>query len=122
MTGVVVTATDGAEHRRTKMAIFITHHHAARLLQLPQVAIQPNFEQFSLRDGIIRYKKRVWIGNNAKMHAKITPALHDSAIGGHSGFYATYHRIKNLFAWPGMKTFVQNWVRSCTICQQAKSE
>jgi hypothetical protein len=46
MTGVVVTATDGAEHRRTKMAIFITHHHAARLLQLPQVACHgvPNGE------------------------------------------------------------------------------
>lgn len=52
----------------------------------------------------------------------ILQALHASAIGGHSGFPATYHRVKHLFAWPKMKQFIKDFVKSCSICQQAKSE
>jgi hypothetical protein len=89
---------------------------------LTKLALVPEFQQFKLTDGIIRYKNRIWIGNNAKLHSKIAQALHDSAIGGHSGFYVTYHRIKQLFSWPGMKKFLRNWVSSCSVCQQAKSE
>lgn len=48
-------------------------------------------------------------------------ALHGSAVGGHSGIPVTYRRVKQLFAWPGLKTSVQEFV-SCQICQQAKSE
>ena len=32
---------------------------------LTKLAIQPNFENFTLRDGVIKYKNRVWLGNNA---------------------------------------------------------
>lgn len=49
-------------------------------------------------------------------------ALHSSAIGGHSGIYATYHRIKALFSWPKLKQCVTTYVQSCEVCQQAKVE
>jgi hypothetical protein len=49
-------------------------------------------------------------------------ALHYGAIGGHSGFHATYHRVKHLFSWPGLKNQVKQFVASCSVCQQAKSE
>jgi hypothetical protein len=49
-------------------------------------------------------------------------ALHSGAIGGHSGFHATYHRVKHLFSWPGLKKHVKQFVASCSVCQQAKSE
>jgi transposase InsO family protein len=52
----------------------------------------------------------------------ILQAMHSSAIGGHSGFHATYNRIKKLFSWPGLKKQVKNYVASCSICQQAKIE
>lgn len=46
--------------------------------------------------------------------------MHSSAIGGHSGTNATYHRLKNLFSWKGMKQDVEAFVKQCAICQQAK--
>jgi len=49
-------------------------------------------------------------------------ALHSSGVGGHSGFYATYHRVKALFAWPKMKHTIKSFVEQCTVCQQAKVE
>jgi hypothetical protein len=60
-------------------------------------------EHYTLSQGIIRFKGRIWLGTNKEMQLKVTSALHDSAAGGHSGFPVTYRRIKASFAWPGMK-------------------
>ena len=82
----------------------------------------PNARGYSLHQGLIRYKNRLWLGNNPKAHQAILLSLHDSGIGGHSGFLGTYQRIKSLFAWPKMKEHVKTYVQQCTVCQQAKSE
>ena len=47
-------------------------------------------------------------------------SFHSSAWGGHSGVPVTYMRLKQCFAWAGMKTAVKNFVQSCLVCQQAK--
>jgi hypothetical protein len=49
-------------------------------------------------------------------------ALHASALGGHSGFPVTYRRLKAIFAWPGMKKQVKEFVQSCVTSQQAKPD
>lgn len=49
-------------------------------------------------------------------------ALHDSPIGGHSGFLVTYRKIKQLFAWPNMKKMVKTFVQQCQVCLQAKPD
>lgn len=81
-----------------------------------------NDKVYQLINGVIRYKGRVWVGNNSIAQQHILQALHDSGIGGHSGFNATYQRIKHLFAWPKLKDIVKQYVQSCSICQQAKTE
>jgi hypothetical protein len=81
-----------------------------------------NDKGYKLQDGIIRWKDRIWVGNNVLAQQHILQALHSSGMGGHSGALATYHRVKRYFAWPKMKETIQQFVASCTICQQAKSE
>jgi hypothetical protein len=81
-----------------------------------------NDKGFELKDGIIRYKGRVWIGNNSLAQNHIMQALHSSGIGGHFGIQATYNRVKSIFAWPKMKASITAYVHACTTCQQAKSE
>ena len=77
---------------------------------------------FSLQDGLLRFKGRVWIGNNATVQQSIMSSLHASPVEGHSGIPVTYQRIKKLFAWPAMKKCIQEFVASCMVCQQAKPE
>jgi hypothetical protein len=84
--------------------------------------VTPNSRGYSLHQGIIRYKNRVWLGNNPEAHKAIMLSLHDSGVGGHSGFLGTYQRIKSLFAWPKMKEDIKKYVSQCSICQQAKNE
>lgn len=94
---------------------------ALKLLQ--QLAIsQANDQGYSLTDGVLRYKRRIWIGNNSLAQQHVVQSLHSSGIGGHSGFHATYHRIKQLFAWPKMKETIRSYIQSYEVCQQAKTE
>lgn len=87
------------------------------------MAVDPSVDpDFQLQDGILRFKGRVWIANEGNTQQHIIRALHASAAGGHSGFHATYNRVKCLFAWKGLKQQVKLFVRSCLTCQQAKME
>jgi hypothetical protein len=79
-------------------------------------------EGFSLDNGLIRYKDKVWIGNNSALQTKLISALHSSVVGGHSGAMPTYYRLKQLFSWKGQKRNVISFVKKCLICQQAKHE
>lgn len=65
---------------------------------------------------------KVWIGANARLQTKIITTFQSTPIGGHSGIMATYHRLKKLFAWHGLKAAVENFVQQCQVCQQAKHE
>lgn len=77
---------------------------------------------YSLKNGILHYRGRIWLGNNQQMQTKVMTALHCSAIGGHSGIHVTVCRVCNLFAWPGLRKTVRAFTADCSVCKQAKSE
>ncbi|WVZ71633.1 hypothetical protein U9M48_020200 [Paspalum notatum var. saurae] len=77
---------------------------------------------FSLVDGVIRFKGRIWLGSHKEAHQAVLLALHSSGLGGHSGVTATYQKIKDLFAWPNMKNDIKDYIAACTVCSQAKPE
>lgn len=88
-----------------------------------KLSIDPNtVPHFTMHNGLLRYKTRIWIGNNPELQQKLLEACHASALGGHSGVPVTYRRMKQLFAWRGMKAAVHQFVQSCIICQQAKPD
>lgn len=79
-------------------------------------------KRFSLRNGIIYFRDKVWLGGTPPMQQQIMQAFHASTTGGHSGFPVTYSKIRGLFAWPKMKKQIKTFVQTCLICQQAKPE
>lgn len=81
-----------------------------------------NDNGFSLGDGIIRYKGRIWLGTHKEAHQAVLLALHSSGLGGHSGVTATYKKIKSLFPWPHMKQDIKDYIAACDIYSQAKTE
>jgi hypothetical protein len=90
---------------------------------LQKLSINPHSSgQFTLKNGILRFQGRIWIGPDVSLRQQIISALHDSPQGGHSGFPVTYRHVNSLFKWPAMKNMVRDFVRSCKVCQQAKSE
>lgn len=90
---------------------------------LTKLAVSSEQDQyFTLVNGLIRYKGKIWLGSSTELQSRVFHALHSSTVGGHSGAPATYHRIKQLFFWPNMKTDILQWVQSCRVCHQAKPD
>lgn len=80
----------------------------ARALELLQrLAVSPSSEpDFTLRDGVLHFKDRIWLPAVSALREKITRALHDNPAGGHSGIPVTLRRIKQLFYWKGMNASI----------------
>ena len=53
---------------------------------------------YSLQSGLLRYKGRVWIGDDPAFQQQLISQFHSSSWGGHSGIPVTYMRIKQCFA------------------------
>jgi len=88
---------------------------------LAQLAIKsPDEHGYSLDKGVIKFQNKLWVAQNSALQTKIITAFHASALGGHSGVQATYHRIHRLFHWKGLKLAVEDFVKQCQVCQQAK--
>ena len=49
--------------------------------------------------------------------SEILSLAHENHMSGHLGIKNTYYRILNHFYWPGLKTDVSNYCRSCHTCQ-----
>ena len=77
---------------------------------------------YTLSGGVLQFKNRIWVGNDTSLQSQLISAMHTSALGGHSGIPVTYSKLKQYFAWPAMKSSVQQFVHACQICQQAKPD
>jgi hypothetical protein len=75
---------------------------------------------FTLSVGIMRFKNRISIGDNTTLQQQVLAALHSLVVGGHSGFPVTYRKMKQIFAWRGMKLATKLCVQYCTVCQHDK--
>src|SRR4051812_35253932 len=72
---------------------------------------------------LMKSTRPTWAGlRPAVISPTLLVALHSSALGGHSGMKATYHRIKQIFYWPGLKSEVDKFVAECPVCQKNKGE
>lgn len=103
------------------VASYNSNPQAHRLLEQLAVREDPK-GRFTFQQGILRFRGRIWLGGTTALQQQIIRAFHDSAMGGHSGFPVTYRRVRRLFAWPKMKNHVQQYIRCCQVCQQAKPD
>jgi hypothetical protein len=78
---------------------------------------RPGFEH---KQGVLIYEGRLVIASNSALIPKLLQEFHSTPQGGHSGFYKTYRRIAANVYWVGMKNRIQEFVRSCDICQRQK--
>ena len=46
--------------------------------------------------------------------------FHDHQIAGHPGEIGTYNAVRQHYWWPGLRTFVKNYVQGCGTCQHFK--
>jgi len=47
--------------------------------------------------GVLRFRNRIWIGNDTVLQTQLISAMHSSAVGKHYGVPVTYSRLKQYF-------------------------
>lgn len=82
---------------------------------------EATFKRFySWSQGILRRKSKIVVPQNIDLRNDILEWLHGSGQAGHSGRDATIQRVKSLFYWKGLAKDIQNYLRSCRVCQSCK--
>ena len=46
--------------------------------------------------------------------------FHDHEMAGHPGKLKTYNSVRQHYWWPGLQTFIKNYIQGCGVCQQFK--
>ena len=76
-------------------------------------------EKFEGRD-IVFFKGKNYIPRNDNLQQDITRMFHNHETAGHLGELETYNALRQHYWWPGLCTYVKNYVRGCGSCQQFK--
>jgi hypothetical protein len=71
---------------------------------------------YTLNQGLLLYKDRFCIGKESGMKIKVLALIHDSPLGGHSGYLKSLHRAKKDWFWHGMKKDIKAYIRGCDTC------
>jgi len=66
------------------------------------------------------YKGKNYIPKDDNLRRDIVKNYHDLETAGHPGELETYNAIKQHYWWPGLRSFVKNYVQGCGTCQQFK--
>ena len=69
---------------------------------------------------ILFYKGKNYIPRNTELRREIVQSFHDHNTAGHPGEIGTYNAVRQHYWWPGLRTFVKNYVQGCGTCQQFK--
>ena len=69
---------------------------------------------------VLFYQGQNYIPRDATLRWDILYSFHDHRTAGHPGELGTYNAVWQHYWWPGLRTFVKNYVQGCGICQQFK--
>jgi hypothetical protein len=73
-------------------------------------------EDWTLEKGILCFKDKIYVLSNTRV--KVLDLLHDNS--GHPGIEKTHYAVAKLFHWPGLSSFIKEYVRGCQHCPQIK--
>ena len=107
------TATD--KDATDALATLVNDEPSSVKNQLNDWTIEP-FEGKS----ILFYKGKNYIPQDQDLRCDITRMFHDHEMAGHPGELETNNAIRQHYWWPGLRTFVKNYIAGCGVCQQFK--
>jgi hypothetical protein len=77
-------------------------------------------EDFSVQNGIVKYKDKVFVPDVAEVKSRILYEHHDAITAGHCGISKTRELVGRMFYWPKMQEDITRYINSCLSCQSNK--
>jgi len=121
--GAVVSAGDPDLQQRLKE----TQDHdpevsqaLATILHNSPQTVTKGLEDWNLKEGLILHKGKIYIPKSPELRQDIVKQYHDSMATGYPGRWKTYELVTQNYWWPGISTFVRDYVDRCALCQTTK--
>lgn len=94
-----------------------------QLLQSGPREFKKSLQEWNYENGLLLYRGKIYIpkSENDHLRRRIVQAHHDLPLAGHPGRWKTYELVSRNYWWPGMTTYVKNYVTGCDICQRMKN-
>lgn len=77
------------------------------------------YPEYQIRDGLLFKNRKLLISSSSHLRNSIIQEFHSTAIAEHGGIQKIDKTASNSY-WPGWKADVENFVKSCQVCQQSK--
>jgi len=71
--------------------------------------------------GFLHLDGHIYILDLDSLHLQVLWYHHDHPLSGHFGQNWTLELIRHKYTWPGLRTFVKDYIQSCTSCARAKT-
>ena len=78
--------------------------------------LSKGLQKWNLEDDLIWHRGKIYVPPNDELKRKIVKMYHDSPVTRHPGRWKTYVLVLDNFWWPGMSTFVKEYITGCTTC------
>jgi len=73
-------------------------------------------------DGLLRQDGKIFVPDTNDLRLRILRYKHDHILSGHFGQNKTLQLVRRDYSWPNLRTFVMDFVKSCTVCKRNKSQ
>lgn len=77
-------------------------------------------EGFRVQDELLLFHDRYYIGLQSKLKLPLLKEFHETKSAGHCGTKKMMVGLSAMFYWKGMRKMVEDFVKSCLVCQQTK--
>jgi hypothetical protein len=85
----------------------------------PKSSNNVNSSRYSVKEGLIYLGNRIVIEDD-DCKVMVLQYLHDAPSAGHFGNKKTKELVRRDFIWDGMDKYIDDYIRSCDLCQRAK--
>jgi len=85
------------------------------------LADPPDSRWSTNKAGFLQLDGRIYVPDLDDLHLRVLWYRHDHPLAGHFGQNQTLELIRHEYTWPGLQTFIKDYIRSCTSCTRAKT-
>ena len=89
----------------------------SKLLESEVFTISKDWKE---EDGVIMKDKQMYVPNEEDLRLQVVKLHHNTPVAGHPGYEKMIELLQRTYFWPGMTSFIKNYISRCDRCVRFK--